>query len=298
VPPSQTVSERRGSDFTRLGPEARTEEQQKSTSFTSDDQIRLEPPSFQSSREMVRTRAGTPTNPSGGTRPSADAARRLDNDAGGTDEVEVSSSVAVVAAGAGDPDDDPDDNDEDGSLTDDASGNQDDGGERGERRDESRGGDAGGERDGDDDRRDGQAPVAHQPPTRRPTRPSIATEHEHAAPAEEDSFESMTWWDALTPAQQRAMMRRFVVNPPAAATPVAAATPAAAPPVVVQARSSKEKRLSMEDFKGMPGESIEAWLSTVRQAVQRQAVLGGDTWTSAELYYGVTAHLKGNANKW
>jgi len=25
---------------------------------------------------------------------------------------------------------------------------------------------------------------------------------------QEDSLESMTWWDALTPAQQRAMMRR------------------------------------------------------------------------------------------
>jgi hypothetical protein len=68
--------------------------------------------------------------------------------------------------------------------------------------------------------------------------------------------------------------------------------------VVVQARGSKLKKLDIEDFKGLPGESIEAWLSTVRQAVHRQAALGGDTWTSAELYYGVTAHLKGNANKW
>jgi hypothetical protein len=42
---------------------------------------------------------------------------------------------------------------------------------------------------------------------------------------------------------------------------------------------------------------IEAWLSTVRQAVQRQAVLGGDSWSSIELYYGVMVHLKDNTNK-
>ncbi|GMF52513.1 unnamed protein product [Phytophthora fragariaefolia] len=93
------------------------------------------------------------------------------------------------------------------------------------------------------------------------------------------------------------MMRRFVLQPPAASTPASVATPTPSP-VIVQARSSKVKKLDIEDFKGMPGESIEAWLSTVRQAVQRQEVLSGDTWTSTELYFGATAHQKGNTNKW
>jgi hypothetical protein len=80
--------------------------------------------------------------------------------------------------------------------------------------------------------------------------------------------------------------------------PDAAASHDATTPTVVEARSRNPKKLDIEDFKGMPGESIEAWLATVRQAVQRQAVLGSESWTSMELYYGATAHLKGNANKW
>jgi hypothetical protein len=115
---------------------------------------------------------------------------------------------------------------------------------------------------------------------------------------QDDNLESMGWWDALTPGQQRAMMRRFVVDPPRAAAQTPVVMPAATPPVMVQARSGKPKRLDIEDFHGMPGESIEAWLATVRQAVQHQVVLGNETWTSMELYYGATAHLKGNANKW
>nr|KAE8921193.1 hypothetical protein PF009_g28522 [Phytophthora fragariae] len=106
----------------------------------------------------------------------------------------------------------------------------------------------------------------------------------------------MGWWDALTPGQQRTMMQRFVIQTPVAATPTA---PSPTPtPVVIQPRRNKLKKLHIEDFRGTPTESIEAWLSTVEQAVQRQAMLGGETWTSAELYYGVTAHLKGDANKW
>jgi hypothetical protein len=57
------------------------------------------------------------------------------------------------------------------------------------------------------------------------------------------------------------------------------------------------KKLDIEDSCGMPSESIKAWLPTVRQVVQWQAVLGGDSWSSIVTYYGVTAHLKGNANK-
>ncbi|GMF49463.1 unnamed protein product [Phytophthora fragariaefolia] len=68
----------------------------------------------------------------------------------------------------------------------------------------------------------------------------------------------MDWWDALTLGQQRSMMRRFVLQPPVVSTAVVTPTP----PVVVQARSSKVKKLDIENFKGMPGEFIEAWLST------------------------------------
>jgi hypothetical protein len=69
----------------------------------------------------------------------------LDNDAGGTDEVEVSSSVAVTAAGAGDPDDDPgDDADSDGGDTEDASWNQNAGEHHGGRDSASPGGATGG----------------------------------------------------------------------------------------------------------------------------------------------------------
>ncbi|KAE9075307.1 hypothetical protein PF005_g24512 [Phytophthora fragariae] len=106
----------------------------------------------------------------------------------------------------------------------------------------------------------------------------------------------MGWWDALTPGQQRAMMQRFVIQTPVAATPTA--PPPTPTPVVIQPRRNKVKKLDIEDFRGTPTESIEAWLSTVQQSVQRHAMLGGETWTSAELEYGVAAHLKGDANKW
>eukprot|EP00644_Phytophthora_capsici_P011289 jgi/Phyca11/110233/e_gw1.18.542.1 len=58
------------------------------------------------------------------------------------------------------------------------------------------------------------------------------------------------------------------------------------------------KTLNLEDFHGTAAESVEAWLATIPQEVERQAGLGGDTWTAEELYYGVTAHLKDAASKW
>ncbi|GMF31599.1 unnamed protein product [Phytophthora fragariaefolia] len=45
-------------------------------------------------------------------------------------------------------------------------------------------------------------------------------------------------------------------------------------------------------------EPVEAWLATIPQEAERQAGLGGDTWTAAELYYGATAHLKDGAMNW
>jgi hypothetical protein len=112
-----------------------------------------------------------------------------------------------------------------------------------------------------------------------------------------DDLESMDWWEALTPGQQRSMMRRFLVQPPAPAA-------APAPPVVIRAptpeqqRRSKMKYLNLSDFSGKSSESVEAWLATIPQEVERQAGLGGDTWTAEELYYGVTAHLKDAASTW
>ncbi|OWZ07751.1 polyprotein [Phytophthora megakarya] len=58
------------------------------------------------------------------------------------------------------------------------------------------------------------------------------------------------------------------------------------------------KSLHLGDFHGAATESVEAWLATIPQEVERQAGPGGDTWTAEELYYGVTAHLKDAASKW
>uniref|UniRef100_H3H530 Retrotransposon gag domain-containing protein n=1 Tax=Phytophthora ramorum TaxID=164328 RepID=H3H530_PHYRM len=130
------------------------------------------------------------------------------------------------------------------------------------------------------------------------------SEMEAAPPAsnqteQDDDLEDMDWWEALTPRQQRAMMKRFLVQPPAA-TPVPQPVVIQAPPPPATERRGrhKMKRLNLEDFKGTSGESVEAWLATIPQEVERQAGLGGDTWTAAELYYGATAHLKDGASKW
>ncbi|GMG16831.1 unnamed protein product [Phytophthora fragariaefolia] len=238
---------------------------------------------------MVMTRAGTPTNPSASVRNSPRATHqqkrhrrtrtrlRLSNDTGGTDEVEVSSSVAVRTAGADDPDDAPDNN----WVHELGDGRDARGGQREERDDAGRDGNARGRDDRDDeDSQSGRGSHGGRPAAaRRVTRPidglvggidtgTTAFHDEKVSPSATGS--KYSGWDAMP-------------------------TP---PPVVVQARNSKVKKLDIEDFEGLLGDSIEAWLSTVRQAVQRQEVLGGDTWTSAELYFGARAHLKGNANKW
>ncbi|KAI9998161.1 hypothetical protein PInf_002495 [Phytophthora infestans] len=116
----------------------------------------------------------------------------------------------------------------------------------------------------------------------------------------DDELESMAWWDALTPGQQRAMMKRFVVQPPAPAPAPSTQQPIViqAPPSSDQPRRRKMKRLHIEDFSGKSSESVEAWLATIPQEVERQAGLGGDSWTAEELYYEATAHLKDAASKW
>ncbi|KAE9018634.1 hypothetical protein PR001_g14084 [Phytophthora rubi] len=76
-----------------------------------------------------------------------------------------------------------------------------------------------------------------------------------------------------------------------------AATPTAAPPLA-PVRRHKRKKLWIDDFRSTADESVEAWLATVPQEVQRQPALDGEVWTSEELYYGATAHLKGATSKW
>ncbi|KAE9176873.1 hypothetical protein PF002_g28488 [Phytophthora fragariae] len=136
-------------------------------------------------------------------------------------------------------------------------------------------------------------------PTRRAASRSNWDEEPRQTAVEDDELESMIWWDALTPSQQRAMMKRFVLQPPTApALPVAApAAPVTTPstPVFLQ---KKMKKLLIDNFHGNADESLEAWLATIPQEVQRHLTLGGSTWSTKELYYGVTAHLKGAANKW
>ncbi|KAE8986494.1 hypothetical protein PR002_g22338 [Phytophthora rubi] len=115
-----------------------------------------------------------------------------------------------------------------------------------------------------------------------------SNQHEVAGGGD-DELESMSWWGALTPGQQRSMMKRFIGQP--------AAMPTAIPPLA-PARRHKRKKLWIDDFRATADESVEAWLATVPQEVQRQLALDGEVWTSEELYYGATAHLKGAASKW
>ncbi|KAE8955445.1 hypothetical protein PF011_g31790 [Phytophthora fragariae] len=200
---------------------------------------------------------------------------------GDDDEVVVSSGVTITAAGSHDDDSSDDDGDNN------AGGNNGRGGSRGN------GGDGRGGRDhgGADGDGGGQQTSGRQQPARPPV--SVQTQ-------QSDELEDMDWWEALTPNQQRAMMKRFLVQPPAAApAPQPVVIQAPAPPAAQERPSRRKmKRLHLEDFKGTASESVEAWLATIPQEVERQASLGGDTWTAAELYYGVTAHLKDAATKW
>ncbi|KAE8972027.1 hypothetical protein PR002_g26639 [Phytophthora rubi] len=204
---------------------------------------------------------------------------------GDDDEVVVSSGVTITAAGSHDDDSSDDDGDNNagnhggGNNSRDGSGGN--GGDGRGGRDHGGAGDDGGE----------QQSSGRQQPARTPA--PVQTQ-------QSDELEDMDWWEALTPNQQRAMMKRFLVQPPAAAPapqPVVIQAPAP-PPAQERPNRRKMKRLHLEDFKGTAGESVEAWLATIPQEVERQASLGGDMWTAAELYYGVTAHLKDAATKW
>ncbi|KAI9987328.1 hypothetical protein PInf_023331 [Phytophthora infestans] len=198
---------------------------------------------------------------------------------GGNDEVAVSSSVTIAPAGDDGSGDSSDDDAEDDASR--AGGQRNGGAENGNNSNRGGGG------------RDGRSPNDH---TARGTEASPANPTQTA----DDELESMARWDALTPGQQRAMMKRFVVQPPAPAPAPSTQQPIViqAPPSSDQPRRHKMKRLHIEDFSGKSSESVEAWLATIPQEVERQAGLGGDSWTAEELYYGATAHLRDAASKW
>jgi hypothetical protein len=170
-------------------------------------------------------------------------------------------------------------------------------GSHGSRADGGRGDQAGG-RDEEDEEEEAEADEEEEEQTRRANPPRGRTTAAAGNQAEQDDdLESMGWWSDLTPGQQRAMMRRFLMPPPATA---------AAPqqPVVIQApavepsRRPRMKSLKLDDFKGSTGESVEAWLATIPQEVERQSTLGGEDWSAEELFYGATAHLMDSAGKW
>lgn len=58
---------------------------------------------------------------------------------------------------------------------------------------------------------------------------------------------------------------------------------------------SKKKKLEVEAFSGNAGENVVSWLETISQAQQRQLVLYGEGWSPQDIYYGMSAHLKGAA---
>lgn len=154
--------------------------------------------------------------------------------------------------------------------------------------------------DDDDDRAPGGsagssdrwvARLAEEPPAR--AAPANQPPRNAAAAQQDADLNDMSWWDVLTPAQQRSMARRLV-----AATPMAAAPAPAPQTVVVREQRPRRKELKIEDFKGKSGESVEAWLASVLDEVKNQELLGGDTWTAAELFRGAVQHLKGKAKRW
>jgi hypothetical protein len=48
-------------------------------------------------------------------------------------------------------------------------------------------------------------------------------------------------------------------------------------PATESQRKPHVKSLKIDDFKGQANKSVEAWLATIPQEVERQASLGGET---------------------
>ncbi|KAE8889923.1 hypothetical protein PF005_g24322 [Phytophthora fragariae] len=160
---------------------------------------------------------------------------------GDDDEVVVSSGVTITAAGS--HDDDSSDDDGDNNAGNHGGGNNSGGGSGGN------GGDGRGGRDhgGADGDGGGQQSSGRQQPARTPA--PVQTQ-------QSDELEDMDWWEALTPNQQRAMMKRFLVQPPAATpAPQPVVIQAPAPPAAQERPNRRKmKRLHLEDFKGTAGE--------------------------------------------
>ncbi|KAI9991301.1 hypothetical protein PInf_018978 [Phytophthora infestans] len=118
---------------------------------------------------------------------------------GGTDEVAVSSNVAIAPVGGGGADGSSEDDDD---VLDDGNGRGGGQGNGGNNDGGSNGGSDGGQ-PGDDE--------AH-----------IAGVAAANRGQDDDDLESMDWWDALASGQQRSMMRRFMGRPaaPAPAQPI------------------------------------------------------------------------------
>ncbi|KAE8887768.1 hypothetical protein PF010_g31177 [Phytophthora fragariae] len=188
-------------------------------------------------------------------------------DDGDGDEVVVISGVAISAAG----DDDSDDH----------SG------------DSSGGGD--GHEDGGWSSAANQQPASNQQAASNQREEARASNQRTMAASsnQDEELEAMDWWEVLNPAQQRAMMKRFITQP----TVIAAPAPVATTAMDTQPRRTKRKKLLIDDFKGTASESVEAWLATVPQEVSRQRALGGDTWTSEELFYGGDSAPEGSGQQ-
>jgi hypothetical protein len=193
------------------------------------------------------------------TTPRARTCLRLDTD----DDVDVSSSVRIAAA---------DDGKSDGAEQ---------GSQEHPEKERSAGRDDGHE-DDEDEREEAQQDDAEAP--RRPAAAAPSNQDSN-----EDAIESMSWWGALTPGQQRSMMRRFLVQPPTAAP----ATTADRDPGTGNGVAAQAAREVPEDRRLQgAGERVRGSL------VSDDPSGGGETWTADELFYGATAHLKDAASKW
>ncbi|POM58644.1 putative Polyprotein [Phytophthora palmivora] len=89
-----------------------------------------------------------------------------------------------------------------------------------------------------------------------------------------------------SPEQQRAMMIQLLT--PAGISPVAVPSlPKPQPETTAATISLKKKKLEIEYFSGAAGENYTS-----------QVALYGEEWSSEDLFFGVSAHLKDAARKW
>ncbi|KAL3660335.1 hypothetical protein V7S43_014489 [Phytophthora oleae] len=68
--------------------------------------------------------------------------------------------------------------------------------------------------------------------------------------------------------------------------------------LTVMMKREYRMKLDIDNFTGCGDQQVEWWLLGADQAAERQRVLGGEVWTPLELYYGVSEHLKDDAERW